>query len=99
MIESYMVDPLTIVRHVAPDSFNEAGTPSFELTTGYIEWGTKLIRNLQGEQVVAAARVWLEYDVTLNHEDKIRIDGVDHSILQIETPKDFEARATLVYIA
>lgn len=99
MIGSYMVDPVTIVRHAAPDTFNETGAPTLELTTGYIQWGSKLIRNVQGEQVVAAARVWLEHDATLNHEDKIRIDGVDHPILQIETPKDFEARATLVYIA
>lgn len=99
MIGSYMVDTLTIVRHATLDQWNEPGTATLELTTGYIEWGSKLVRNLQGEQVVAAARVWLEYDSTLTHEDKIRIDGVDHSILQIETHKDFEARATVVYIA
>lgn len=99
MIGSYMVDALTIVRHAARDQWNEEGTPTLELTTGYIEWGTKLIRDLQGDQVVAAGRVWLEYDSTLTHEDKLRIDSVDHVILKIETQKDFEARATLVYIA
>lgn len=99
MIKAYMVDAITIVRHAALDVYNEPGTATLEETMAYVDWGSRLVRNLQGEQVVASASVMMEYDATLTHEDKIRIDAVDHVILRIEKMKDFADRGMMVYIA
>jgi hypothetical protein len=99
MIKAYMVDAITIVRHAVLDVYNEPGTATLEETTAYVDWGSRLVRNLQGEQVVASASVMMEYDATLTHEDKIRIDAVDHVILRIERMKDFTDRGMMVYVA
>ena len=98
MIRAYLTDPVVILRHGARDAFNQAAAPTREASLAYLEWGTRLIRNVEGEQVVAAGRALMEFDATLGHEDKIEVEGVSHSILRIERAKDFSDVGMYVYL-
>lgn len=99
MIGAYLRDRLTILRHGARDKYGEASDPAQETVYGYVEWKTRLVRDIHGEQVASSASVLLAYDPALTHEDQVRIDDVDHSILIIEIVKDFSTRAMKVYLS
>lgn len=99
MISAYLRDPLTIVRHGARDQWGSEGATTSEAALGYIEWSTRLVRNIKGEEVASSANILLAYDATLTHEDRILIDGVEHSIITIQRVKDFTARAMKVFIS
>ena len=98
MINAYLRDPVTIVRHAALDSYNERAASTLDPIMGYVEWGTRLVRNLQGEEVAAAARVMIRYDATITHDDKVQIGTLDYTILRIEEIKDFSKRGLWIYI-
>lgn len=99
MLNAYSVDSLTIVRAADPpyDEWNQPNSPTTEDVNGYIEWKTKLVINFAGEEELAAGFVLIEYDADLTHEDKIRINSVDHPIVTIERLKDFSNVGTKVY--
>lgn len=96
MINAYMTDNLTL-RTVTLDKWN-APTNSDVLIKGRFEFKTKLIRNLQGEQVVSTAVVWLPL-TTITHKDKIIYEGVVYSILNITEAKDFSKRFLKLLVA
>ena len=99
MINTYMVDPLTIIRWNGNDDWGEPLSASFIDVKGYIEWKTRLVRNQRGEEVVSGVTVMLPkkidrpayLDRALCHEDRIQIGGedFDRAIIEIKTPKDF----------
>jgi len=86
MLNAYMVDSI-IIKIV---TYDEWGEPSEVETTvkGRIEYKTRMVRNMQGEQVVSSARIMLD-NRTLNHRDKLYFDSRDHAILNIGKKKDF----------
>lgn len=98
MIKAYLKDPVTVLRHGARDAWGAAPAPTRELALGFLEPGSRLVLNLQGEQVLSSARVLLAYDATLTHEDELEISGVRHPIVAIEVLKDFRIRGMKVYI-
>jgi len=99
MINVYLVDPLTIVKWNGNDTWNEPLSASLIDVKGYIEWKTKLVRNLQGEEVVSSVTVMLPKKIdkaaylgrALCHEDRIQIgsEDFDRAIIEIKTPKAF----------
>ncbi len=99
MISAYLRDSLTIVRHGTRDEWGTESAATEEAVLGYIEWGTRLVRDIKGEEVASSANILLAYDATLTHEDRIRIDGVEHPIISIALVKDFTTRAMKVFIA
>ena len=99
MINVYLVDPLTIVRHGGFDKYNDPLPATDQDAMGYVEWGTRLVRNLAGEEEMAIARILLPYDQTVNHEDKIRIGAVEYSILNISPAKDFSNEGMWIAIS
>jgi hypothetical protein len=109
MINAYMVDPLTIVKWNGNDTWGEPLSGSFVDVKGYIEWKTRLVRNLQGEEVVSGVTVMLHKKIdkaaylgrALCHEDRIQIGGedFDRAIIEIRAPKDFSHPHYEVYLA
>lgn len=97
MINAYMQDTIT-VSQVTYDQWGKA-TKSNTTVKGRIEFRTKLVRNLQGEQVVSSAKVYLSTISGLGHEDKITYDGKEYSILNIEHVKDFSTKFIKVDLA
>lgn len=98
MINSYLKDVVTVVRHGIRDQYGTEGSTTTELVRGYIEWKTRLALNIKGEEVLSSASILMRYDATLTHEDRITIGGVEHLILAIELVRDLSVRGMKVYI-
>ena len=98
MLNAYGVDSISIVRDGGRDQWNEPLASTVEAVNGYVEWKTKMVRNQAGEEVLSRGYVILDYDGTIDHEDKIRIDSVDYPIIMIESMKDFSNVGTKVYL-
>ena len=98
-VNVYMVDPLTIVMWNGNDTWGEPLSGTLVDVKGYIEWKTRLVRNLQGEEVVSSVTIMLPKKIdrtaylgrALMHEDRIQIgsEDFDRAIIVIHTPKDF----------
>lgn len=94
---SYMVDDVTIVKYEGADVWQEPDPSSDVAVKGKVEYKTRLVKNLEGEDVVSSATVLLPESVDvdlareLTHEDMLTFDGVEHAIVAIEQPKAFSS--------
>ena len=102
---AYMVDDLTIIRYGGYDSWNQPLATETIPVKGKIEYKTRLVGDLEGERVIAgtagsamaSAMVRLPECIDnvlfreLMHEDKLKFDGVEHTIIRINTPKAFSS--------
>ncbi len=98
MIGSYLIDDVTIRNLVSLDQWN---TPTYTdvAVKARVDWQDRLIRNAQGEQVVAAARVYLAGDITApTNADRITIDGVEHAIMRVDKKTDFSVSHYEIWI-
>jgi len=97
MSGAYDVDEITIVRYGGYDSWNEPLASTDIKVKGKIEYKTRLVRNLEGEEVVSSAKILLPETIDdvlgrdLTHEDVLKFDGVEHAILSINKPKAFSS--------
>lgn len=83
MITAYCSDPITLRTVTSRDQWNNRTTADAAIM-GKVIWKTCLVRNIKGEQVVAAATVLIPGSIAIiTHEDQIIIDGVEHGILSI----------------
>jgi len=88
MLRAYMNDPITL-------KFNTGhvwGEPTWDIPDpikAYVKWKSHLVRNLAGEQVISRATVYIIYDRTLTHKDKIIIGTIEYTILDLTPGKDF----------
>ena len=98
MITAYLVDDV-VIRYLATlDPFNTA-TYTDVAVKARVEWSNKIIRNTQGEQVVAAARVYLAGDITApTNADRITIDGVEHAIMRVDKKAAFSVSHYEIWI-
>lgn len=98
MITAYLVDDIVIRYLDTLDPFNTA-TYTDVAVKARVEWSNKIIRNTQGEQVVAAALVYLAGDITApTNADRITIDGVDHAIMRVDKKAAFSTSHFEVWI-
>lgn len=88
MICAYLHDSIGL-KTISRDPVYHEPTYTTVTVVGRVERKTRLVRNLRGEQVASAARVYLSAAVTPNHETLIVIDGVDHSIIALRPVKSF----------
>jgi len=98
MIGAYLIHPIFVLRHGAVDAYNQGTAPTREATLGFVEYGSRLVRNLEGHEVVSAARVLMEMDAALNHQDRIEHLGVAHPIIRIDRLTDFGDVGMYVYL-
>jgi hypothetical protein len=97
MINAYLTDDITVKKI----TYGTWGGVAQQINTnmkGRFNFETKLVRNLQGEQVVSTANVILPI-IDLQHKDKIEYESKEYSILGIEVKKDFSKRYLLVNLA
>lgn len=115
MIDPYLVDPIVIIKAGGAPTWGEpAGTTEVDVM-GKIEYKTRLIRNLTGEQVAAGTIGAITTSVTillplsieddsylgraLSHKDKLKFNDIEHVILKIDKPKAFDNPYYEVYVA
>ena len=113
MIDAYLVDAITIIKAGGAPTWGEPAATSEVDVMGKIEYKTRLIRDLTGEQVVAgtigaitsSAMILLSASIdtnlgrALSHKDKLKFNSIEHVILKIETPKAFSDPHYEVYVA
>lgn len=93
MISAYLVDDITIIKSGGTDSWNEPLASSEKAVKGLINYKTKLVRNLKGEEVVSTASVLFHEDINtalgraLSYEDLLKFDGIEHVIIKVGKPK------------
>lgn len=98
MLEVYEVDDITILFYQGRNKFNQLTYKAVK-TKGYVDWKTRLVRDIAGEETVAKATVYINHPRQLTHKDYIRFKGVRHSILDMVEQKDFSPNHQEVYIA
>ena len=109
MINAYMVDPIAIIKWTGEDTWGEPLSGTMVEVKGYVEWKTRLVRNVRGEEVVSNVTVMLPKKIdrvaylgrALCHEDRIQIDSesFNRAIIAIHTPKAFSGPHYEIYLA
>jgi len=103
MTSSYFVDDIIIIKWAGLDIYNEPNATTEYEVKGKIEYKTKLLSGLSGQGVVAgtknavtaSATVLLGEEIddiiggALQHEDRIKFNNIEHTILKIDRPKAF----------
>ncbi len=106
MINVYLTDDLWTVKAPDPplDEYNVPNAPIVKAIKGLIQWKTKLIMNLEGEEVTSNGNVLLKVDTDLGHNDQLRIydssrgKNIDHPIIIILPAKGFFTAGIYVYL-
>lgn len=88
MIGAYLTDPVVIVESAETVFGQPSGSPALTTVQARVEAKDILVRDQQGNTVTSTTQVLME-NRTLAATDKIRIDGVDHSIIRKVEKKDF----------
>lgn len=96
MINAYLIDTV-IIKKITYDQWGET-SESTEIIKARVIYGSRLVRNFAGEQVVSSAQVMLK-NRTLSHADKITFDGIDHAILNISKARGFSYHILIVDVA
>ena len=115
MIDPYLVDPIIIMKSGVSPGWGEPGAYDPIDVMGKIEYKTRLLKELGGEQVtagtagaaMASAMVLLSESIedaaclgrALSHKDKLKFNDIEHVILKIEAPKAFSDPHYEVYVA
>jgi len=100
MINAYCVDDLVISRWNGNDDWGEPLSGTLVCIKGYVEWKTKLVRNINGEEVVSTVTIFIPKKLNrpaylgraLCHEDRIvEVNGetLNRAIIAIGRPGDF----------
>lgn len=113
MISVYCVDDITIIKYGGVDTYNHPQATSEVDVKGKIEYKTRFLSDPKGQEVVAgsAGRAMssamvrfpesIEVDLgrALQHEDRLKFNDIEHTILMIEKPKAFSNPHYEVYVA
>jgi len=85
MINAYQTD--IVIRHIAGvlDEWNERGANKTEGIRAHVVYQTKLVYNLNGEEVSSPIQLLLKPNQTITHKDRIELEGegFTHPIINI----------------
>ena len=107
MIRAYLVDTVTIVKYAEEDSWGDPLATSDIDVPAKINYSTRLIHDIRGEEVLSIAMIYMSLDIegggylnrALDHNDRIKFDGIEHVILKIVKPKAFSDPHYEVYVS
>lgn len=91
MIKAYCNEAVVIERVSPPGDWLEPEPYISDEVKCYIDWTNELVRNANGELVTSAVKLLMEYDGTLDYDDRMIIQGRPHSIIKIARRQDFSA--------
>lgn len=87
MINVYKNDTVTIKRRTVDALKNVTYTTT--TTGGRIVRDTKYVQGPTGELVASTIQIYLSFTTSIDHGDKVTVDGVDREILQINEKQLF----------
>ena len=110
-MSAYLTDDITIIKSAGYDIYNQPVATSEVGVKGKIEYKTKLISDLKGAEVVAGTRgavtasasvllpesIDVALERALNHDDRLKFNDIEHTILKIEQPKAFSSYFVFKY--
>ena len=94
---AYCVDEITILKWTGYDEWNEPLSGETITVKGYVEWKTRLVRDIKGEERVSTVMIYLPKKIDkllgrpLSHEDRLIVgeESIERSIISISQPKAF----------
>lgn len=89
MDKIYRKDEFSLLRLSVEDEYNTRTWTEISGQYGRIKWGSHLITNIEGEEVVSAGMIMVDKDLQVTHSDKIKISGVKYKIGMIQLQKDW----------
>jgi hypothetical protein len=104
---AYCVDTIIILKWNGYDEWNEPLSGNIIEVKGYVEYKTRLVRDIKGEERASSVMVYLpkKIDKTvgrpLSHEDRLIVgeESIERSIISIQQPKAFSRPHYEVYLA
>lgn len=91
MFKSYMTDEVVLVEDTGDSTWGEKTTVETTVRAR-VEYKNRQVRNFAGEQVVSAASIFLQ-NRTISPASRVKIDGVEHPILNILKHRAFKNNA------
>jgi hypothetical protein len=82
-ISSYFVDTFKLMTK-DHDKWNEVDAITETTTPCYIKWGTRMVKDINGSDVLAKAVIFCADDADVSYDDRIKIGTVEYSIIQID---------------
>lgn len=87
MIDPYLTETITWRQSAGLDQWGTPLTPTDTPVKALVEWETRLVFNLAGEEVVSAGLISVKRKPS--HADNYVVDGVEHAILAIAEKRVF----------
>lgn len=88
MLNAYMTDSVTLHRAAGNDKYGEPLVDTEIVLPARVEIGTKLVKDIKGENVYSSMSVILA-SRAISHEDFIEYNGTEYAIISIAKPRDF----------
>lgn len=97
MIKAYLKEKIVKIQPVKGD-YLEPGDPIETDVSARVNWKNKLVRNVEGEEIMSNVNIDIENDPDLYFDCQYRIDGVTFSVISIDRQQDFSTRYLKVYL-
>ena len=110
MIETYLVDKITLRMDKGNDIYQEPLTPEDITVKAFIEYGEFRVQNAEGEVIVSNTKVHMKprtiitsgFDTraanTISYKDIIIFDNSSHAIMKLNKARDFTIRSIVAYV-
>uniref|UniRef100_A0A6M3LWM0 Head-tail joining protein n=1 Tax=viral metagenome TaxID=1070528 RepID=A0A6M3LWM0_9ZZZZ len=107
MINAYCVEGITVLKWNGNDEWGEPIPATEIVVRGQIEYKTRLVRNIKGEEVASQVMIRIPKNIdsrlkrAIYHEDRIKLENesFDRSIIAILQPKAFSKSHYEVYLS
>ena len=96
MIDIYLNDDV-IIRTITKDVYGAISSTSDAAIKGYIEYKVKNVTNFEGVEAVSNAQIYIKTR-TINFDDKVVFDSIEHSILIFQKPRDFTNKFMILFV-
>jgi len=97
-MQEYLTDTVTHIKNRVSDKWSSF-TPSESVVSARVDYETKLIKDVKGNEVVSSIQVTFGGDYDIIHADMITINDIKNAIIKIIKPKAFSVEFTKVFLA
>jgi len=99
VIDAYMNETVILLIPNPPGDFMEKTPPTEVEILARVNWINKLVKTIEGEEVMSGVNVDIDFDTSIYYDHKIKIQSVVFSIIKIDRVQDFSAQFMTVYLS
>ncbi len=99
MLSGYTNEAITIVGRGTlggDGEYDKTGTST--ATTAFVKNRRGIVRNRDGEDVVFDKELWLDSSETVQLDDKLTHDSIDHEVIALRDGKDMYGNADFIKV-